>query len=74
MQQQSQNPLPMPPRQQNNYFQQPQNIATQIVPKEIQKSGVSFLVPLSKVKASEYEVLFSRSSKQMQSSAKIELR
>jgi hypothetical protein len=69
MQQQSQQPPQMPPKQQNNYVQQPQN-----VPNDNHKSGVSFLVPLNKIKASDYEVLFSRSSKQMQSSAKIELR
>jgi len=39
----------LPPKQQNNYIQPQQNI-----PKDNHKGGVSFLIPISKIKTSEY--------------------
>jgi hypothetical protein len=60
-------PPPQPPqKQQNNYLQQQPNTNNHPA-----NTSTSFLAPMSKVKVSDYEIIFSKSSKQMHSSSKL---
>ena len=61
-----QQPPPPPQRQQNNNLQQQPNTNNNLA-----NTSMSFLTPMSKIKVSDYEVIFSRSSKHMHSSSKV---
>lgn len=60
----SKQPPPPPPKQQNNYIE----------PQQQSVHSFSFLIPYSRIKQSDYEVLFSRNNKNNQLNLKYELR